>query len=130
MSCKNCRAVCFHYSSREALTSLQFGVFLFAFAYFLAFTPAPYLAGGVEKTVTTAVAASQTFLTAADAVNGQVVSLVATDLASAEAFGQGLAFVGNSIGELSAQFIIHPREFGSSLRSNMRTLAGDWSLAK
>lgn len=128
MSC-NCRAVCFHYSPREALTSLEFGVFLFAFAYFLAFTPLPYLSAGVTVMADAAVLASDAFGLFANAMNHEVASLVQTQLVTAEAMGVALALIGNTIGEGAARFVTRPDVFRERFSLNMRTLVRAWSPA-
>lgn len=123
MSC-NCLSLCDHrYTSKDLFTSINFGVFLFSFAMFMVFTPLTYLSTGVSTMTDAANTMGDAFVLAADAVNGQVASFVGSQVAVAESFGSGLAYVGNMYGEGASMLVSHPAAFGASLALNAKTVA-------
>lgn len=123
MSC-NCRSLCDHrYTSKDLFTSINFGVFLFAFAMFLVFTPLTYLSTGVSTMTDAAVTMGDAFSLAADATNAQVSDFVGSQVAVAGSFGSGLAYVGNLFGEGASRLVSNPAAFGSSLALNVKTVA-------
>jgi hypothetical protein len=97
-------------------------VFLFVFAYFLAFTPLPYLSVGTTVMTDAAVTVGNAFATVADAVNGQATAYLGSQIALAENVGASLAFVGSTLGEGANRLLFAPQEFRADLRANMRML--------
>jgi hypothetical protein len=123
MSC-NCRSFCDHqFNSRDVLTSLQFGVFLFAFAAFLVVTPLAYLSTGVEAMTNSAKVMGDSFAYVADGLNNQVVSFLVSEVEVAEKTGSSLAFAGNVVGDGAAMLVANPAVFGSNLKNNLRTFS-------
>lgn len=112
------------------LTSLHFGVFLFAFAAFVAFTPFSYSSQGVAVMADSATTMGDAFALGATALNREVADFFVSQAQVAEEMGAGLAYVGNSAGEGASQLLYHPEEFRNNVSANVAVLGPVLSLKK
>ncbi len=129
MSC-NCQVSPCRHSNSRMLTSLHFGVFLFAFAMFVAFTPFSYLSTGVAVMADSAATMGDAFALGATSLNREVADFFVSQAQVAEDVGAGLAYVGNSAGEGASELLYHPAEFRDNVRANVAVLGPILSLKK